>query len=145
MVFCGAYVSFSEVGAVVVGGDELNNTGRCGGAEERFDLSRGFIVGDEVSDGVSEVGEERKGGRESVDIGGSVFGWHGDDVGVTVVDGDEEVFHTASRLLWKSSSKVGSSPIFSGDKKSFCLLRTIFGRENLFRKIFCLFEKIFIR
>ena len=36
MVFGSAYVSFSEVGAVVVGGDELNNTGRCVGAEERL-------------------------------------------------------------------------------------------------------------
>jgi len=58
VVFGSAYVAFSEVGAVVVGGDELNNTGRCGGAEERFDFGRGFIVRDEVGDGVAEVGEE---------------------------------------------------------------------------------------
>ena len=129
VVFCGAYVSFSEVGAVVVRGDKLNDTGRCGGAEERFYFGRGFVVGDKVGDGVAEVGEERQGGRESVDIGGGVFGWHGDDVGVSVVDSNEEVFHTTARLMWKPSSKVGSSPIFPGDKKGFCLFRNCFGKK----------------
>jgi len=141
VIFCGAYIAFSEVGAVVVGGNELNNTGRCGGAEKGFYFGGGFVVGDEVSDGVSEVGEERKGGGESFYIGGGVFGWHGGDVSVSVVCGDKEVFHAASRLVWKSSSKVGSSPILSGDEKglclekSFCLFRIVqkrFGRGRIF-------------
>jgi hypothetical protein len=68
VVFGSAHVSFSEVGTVIVGGDELNNTRRCGGAEERFDFGGGFVIGNEVRDGVAEVGEERKGGRESFDI-----------------------------------------------------------------------------
>ena len=33
VIFSCAHIAFGEVGAVVVGGDELNNTGRCGGAE----------------------------------------------------------------------------------------------------------------
>ena len=58
VVFCSAYISFSEVGAVIVGGDELYNTRRCGGAEKSFDFGGGFVIGDEVCDGVAEVGEE---------------------------------------------------------------------------------------
>ena len=42
VVFCSAYISFSEVGAVIVGGDELYNTRRCGGAEKRFDFGGGW-------------------------------------------------------------------------------------------------------
>jgi len=132
MVFGSAYISFSEVGTVVVGGNELNNTRRCGGAEERFDFGRGFVIGDEVCDGVAEVGEERKGGRESFNIGGGVFRWHGDNVGISMVYSDKEIFHAASRLMWKSSSKVGSGPILSGDNKGLCLLRKRFGRKGIF-------------
>ena len=95
-IFCSAHIAFSEVGAVVVGGNELDNAGRCGGAETGFYFGGGFVVGDEVSNGVSEVGEERKGGRESFYIGEGVFGWHGGDVSVSVVHGDKEVFHAAS-------------------------------------------------
>ena len=65
VVFCSACTSFSEVGAVIVGGDELYNTRRCGGAEERFDFGGGFVIGDEVGNGVAEVDEERESGRES--------------------------------------------------------------------------------
>jgi hypothetical protein len=137
MIFCSTDMSFSEVGAVVVGGGELNNTGRCGGAEERFYFGGGFVIGDEVSNGVAEVGEERKGGRESFDIGGGVFRWHRDDVGISVVYSDKEIFHAASRLMWKSSSnKVGSGPVLSGDNKGLCLLthllRKRFGRKKIF-------------
>ena len=133
VVFCSAYISFSEVGAVIVGGDELYNARRCGGAEKRFDFGGGFVIGDEVCDGVAEVGEERKGGRESFYTGGGVFGRHGGDVSASVVCGDKEVFHAASRLVWKSSSKVGSSPILSGDEKGLCFDRN-------FIKSFCLFR-----
>jgi hypothetical protein len=132
VIFCSACTSFSEVGAVIVGGDEFNNAGRCGGAEERFYFGGGFVIGDEVSDGVAEVGEERKGGGESFYIGSGVFGWHGDDVGVSVVHSDKEMLHAASRLMWKSSSKVGSGPIFSWDKKGLCLFRKRFGRKSIF-------------
>jgi hypothetical protein len=132
MVFGSACISSSEVGTVVVGGDELNNTSRCRGAEERFDFGGGFVIGNEVCDGVAEVGEERKGGRESFDIGGGVFRWHGGDVGISMVYSDKEIFHAASRLMWKSSSKVGSGPILSGDEKGLCLFRKRFGRKWIF-------------
>ena len=135
VIFCSKHVSFSEVGAVIVGDDELNNAGRCGGAEERFYFGGGSVVVDEVSDGVAEVGEERKGGGESFYIGSGVFGWHGDDVGVSMVYSDKKIFHAASRLMWKSSSKVGSGPVLSGDKESLCLFRIYrkrFGRGKIF-------------
>ena len=46
VIFGSAHIAFSEVGAMVVGGNELNNAGRCEGAEKGFYFGGGFVVGD---------------------------------------------------------------------------------------------------
>ena len=68
VVFGGTNGALGEVGAVVVGGDELDSGGWRARTEEGAHVGGRFVVREKVSDGVAGLGEETEDGLERLDV-----------------------------------------------------------------------------
>jgi hypothetical protein len=117
VVFERANVPFGNIRTVVLGGNMLNVQVGAGieGVGELGEVGGGFVVGGEVGNGMATSKEKRENGFVGGDVGSGGTGWHGGDVGVSLVRGSECVLVAAGGFDGETARQVGKEPVRAGE------------------------------